>query len=153
MEQGGSNAPGYICSYASQQLVRRYRQVSDAFAGGMRDCISDGRGHADDTDLTQSLGAERVDDLVRFLNEDHLDVVNVGVNRDVVVREVVGHEPSEGMVDHTLSFQGRADAHDDGPHDLTPRRLHIENAAGRNTRLRSEKTREGGVDPLLVTPV
>ena len=117
----------------SQQLVERYRQVTDAFAGGVEDSIGDRCGHADDADLTQTLYTERVDDVVMFRNEDNLYVMHVRVDRDVVVCKVVCHEPPEGLVHHALLFQRRADAHDDRAHDLTVRRLPIQDAAARNS--------------------
>jgi len=110
----------------SKQLVRRNWQVSDAFAGRVEDSIGDSCRHADGADLTQPLGAERVSGLILFLNEDDLDVVHIGVDRDVVVRQVVGHEPAKGVVSDALLFQRRANAHDDQAEDLAPRRLRVQ---------------------------
>src|SRR5207253_8001234 len=81
-------------------------------------------------DFPQSFRPQRVDDLVPFLHEDHLDVVHVGVHRNVILREVVVHETSEGVVEETLLFEGRADAADDGAEHLAPRRLRIEDTPG-----------------------
>ena len=48
--------------------------------------------------------------VVVLVDEDHLDVVDVGVDRHVVLGEVVVHEAAEAVVDHALLVQRHADA-------------------------------------------
>ena len=47
--------------------------------------------------LAETLGAERIDDVVALVHEDHVDVMHVGVHREMVVREIVGHEAADGI--------------------------------------------------------
>src|SRR3954453_16173198 len=61
------------------QLIRRDRQIAHALAGRVIDRVGDRRGRSDYSDLTHALDAERVDDLVRLVDEDHLDVVHIRV--------------------------------------------------------------------------
>src|SRR5689334_17499094 len=58
------------------QFIERDRQVAHALAGRMVD--------ADDAELAQPLDAEWIDDVVRLVDEDGLDVVHVGVHRDMI---------------------------------------------------------------------
>jgi hypothetical protein len=62
------------------QLVQRDRQVAHALAGGVIDRVGDRRRDPDDADLANALDSERIDDRVRLLDEDHLDVVYVGIH-------------------------------------------------------------------------
>ena len=48
----------------------------------MIDRVGDGRRDADDADLAQPLDSEWIDDLVRLVDEDNLDIVYIGVRRD-----------------------------------------------------------------------
>ena len=112
------------------QFIERDRQIAHPLAGGVIDGIGDCRGDADDADLADALDAERIDDVVRLVDENHLYVVNVGVHRDMVFGDIGVHDAPECMIDQRLLVQRHADAADDGAHDLAVRGLGIEDAAG-----------------------
>src|SRR5262245_17648825 len=110
----------------SQQLVERDRQIANALAGRVEDGVGDRRRYAHDADFAQSLGAERVDDRIVLFDEDHINLIYVGVHGDVILRQIVVYETSEVLVHHALFFQRHADAPDNAAHNLTPGRLGIQ---------------------------
>lgn len=67
-----------------KQLVRRNRKIPDSFASRVEDGVGDGCGDADHPELAHALNAERVHDLVIFLDKHCLDFVNVCVHRRVI---------------------------------------------------------------------
>src|SRR3954452_4103138 len=73
-----------LCFPRSHDLVYGDRQVADAPAGGVEDGVGDGGGRADDADLTQPLDPDRTGLVVLLIDEDHVDIVDIGVRRDVV---------------------------------------------------------------------
>ena len=79
--------------------IQRDRQVAHALAGGVMDRVGDGGGNADDADLAHPLDAEWIDDAVRLVDEDDIDVVHVGVHRDMIFGNVRIHDAAESMVD------------------------------------------------------
>ena len=116
-----------------QQLVRRDRQLPDASAGGVEDGVGDGRRDADHPELAHALDAERVDDLVVFLDEHRLDIVDVGVDRHVIVLQVRVHDPPVAVIDFGRLLQRHADAPDHAADLLAVRRLRVDDlAAGRD---------------------
>src|SRR5262245_50963244 len=116
-------------SRRSEQLVRGYRQIVDALAGRVVDGVGNRGRHSDDADLAQPLGAERVDELVLFGDEDHFEVVHVGVHRDVVVREAVSHKAAKLAVEHALLLERHPNAADQAADDLAAGGLWVENPA------------------------
>ena len=60
--------------------------------------IGDRGRHPDDADLAEPLQAERIA-VVRLVDEDHLDVVHVGVHRHVVFGDVGVHDAAEAVID------------------------------------------------------
>jgi hypothetical protein len=60
---------------------------ADALAGRVIDGVGDGRGGADDADLAEVLNAQRRHFWIGFIDEDHLDVDNVGMCGDVILGE------------------------------------------------------------------
>src|SRR5262245_59791661 len=118
------------CAY--QKLVECDRQSTDSLSGCMEHGVSYCRRCPDDTKLTQTFDAEWVDDGIPFLDEEHVDIMHVCVDGDVVLRQIVIHETSELLVYHALLLEGHADAPDDSTHDLTSRRFRIEDAAACN---------------------
>ena len=72
-------------------------------AGGVIDCIDDRRRDADDADFAQPLDAERIDDVVRLVDEDHFDVVHVGVHWDMIFGNVRIHDAAEFVIDQLWS--------------------------------------------------
>jgi hypothetical protein len=74
------------------------------------DRIRDRRRDADDANLAQPLDAERIDDVVRLIDEDHLDVVHVGVHRDMIFGNVRIHDAAEFVIEDRFFVQRHADA-------------------------------------------
>ena len=115
-----------------QQFIERDRQIAHAFAGRVIDRIGDRRGDADNADFADALDAERIDQVVRLVDEDDLDIVHIGIHGHVVFGDVGVHDAAEIMIDQRLLVQRHADSADDGAHDLAVRRLGVEDAAGRD---------------------
>ena len=116
------------------QLVYRDRQIADALARRMMDGVGDRGGDADDADLAQALDAEAIDLGVGLVDEDDLDLSNVGVHGDMVFGDVGVHDPAEFMVDQRLLMQRHADAPDHAADDLAARGLGVEDASRRRRR-------------------
>ena len=68
--------------------------------------------------------------VVALVDEDHLDLLHVSVNRHVVLGEVVVHEAAERVVELGLLRQRRTQRHHHAAQDLTARRLGVDDAAG-----------------------
>jgi hypothetical protein len=82
----------------------------------------------DNADLPEPLDAECIHQAVRFIDEDDLDVMGVGVHRYVVFGDIRVHHPAGTVVDDGRLVQGHADAPDHAAHDLAVRGLGIEDA-------------------------
>jgi hypothetical protein len=107
------------------------RQFADAAAGGMEDGVGDGGGDADLADLADALEAKRVDHLVADLDELHLDVGRVGVDRDQVLAQA-GVGPAARPCVHAGALQqGLAEPPQHPAHELAAGRLGVQDAAGR----------------------
>src|SRR4030095_1953222 len=111
---------------ASHQLVERDRQVSDALPR----CVEHGIGNrgrdADDTYLAKAFGSERAHDLVLLFDEDHIDVMDIGVDGHVIFPEAVVHESSKGLIDNALLFERHPDSPDHATKNLTARGRRVE---------------------------
>ncbi|MNG25649.1 hypothetical protein D3C84_1105310 [compost metagenome] len=57
----------------------------------MVDGIGHGCRHPDDADFAHPLGAQGIDDLVVFFDEQYVNVADVGVYRDVIFGQAVIH--------------------------------------------------------------
>ena len=90
-------------------------------SGGVIDRIGDRGGDTDDADLAQALHAEPVA-VVRLLDENHLDVVYVGVHRHMILGDVGVHDAAEPVIDQRLLVQRHADAPDHAAEDLAASR-------------------------------
>src|SRR3981081_4716196 len=99
-----------VSSSSPHQLVDGDRQGAHALAGGVKDRVGDGRGGAHDADLADALDAERIDQRVLLLDEDHVDVVNIRIHRHMIFGETVIHDAAELVVDQRLLMQRHADA-------------------------------------------
>ena len=86
----------------------------------------------DQADLAYALYSERIDDVVRLVDEDDIDVVHVGVHRHVVFGNIGVHDAAEMVIDQRLLVQRHADAPHHAAHDLAARRLGVEDAPGRD---------------------
>ena len=56
-----------------QQLVQRDRQIAHTLPSGMIDRIRDRSGGADDADFADAFDTERIDLVILFFDEDHID--------------------------------------------------------------------------------
>src|SRR5262245_186880 len=70
---------------SQQQLGGRDRQVADALTRGVVDRVRDCGGGADNADLADSLAAHRIQVRVFLIDPGHVDVVDVGAHRYVVL--------------------------------------------------------------------
>ena len=68
--------------------------------------------------------------VVRLVDEDHLDLVHVGVHRHVVLGDVGVHDAAELVIDQRLLVQRHADPPHHAAHDLAVRRLGVEDTPG-----------------------
>src|SRR5690242_17829984 len=84
---------------------------------------------ADNADLPYPFYAERIEMRLALLDEDHVDVMDVGVNRHMVLGEIMIDDASVAVIDHRLFVESHADAADHGSHDLTARGFRIEDTA------------------------
>jgi len=89
----------------------------------------DGGCDAGKTDLSYSAGAERVQHLVRIVEESDVDFRGVRVGGDDVVGEIVVDGHSETRVVDGFLKECHANTHDDRTLDLVASRLGIENMA------------------------
>ena len=105
-----------------EELVERDRIVAHAHAGGVVDRVGDGRADAADAELGDALGLHRRGHRVGLVEEDHLLVRDVGMDRHLVAGEVVVDEEAEALVDRELLHQRRADAHGHRADHLAARR-------------------------------
>src|SRR3954451_15782409 len=87
------------------------------------------RGDADDADLAHALGAQRIDDVVSFLDEHHVDVGNVGIDRDVIFGVAVIHEAAQRVVGQGFLVQRHAYAPDHAADDLAARCFRVDDPA------------------------
>src|ERR1700733_3414943 len=94
-------------------LVERDRQVADAFASGVVDGIRDGGGCSRDADFADPAGSERVEPVVGDVECGNVDLVDVGVDGNVVLGEIFVDCAAIGGVDEGLFMKGHADAPDD----------------------------------------
>ena len=91
--------------------------------------VGNRRRNADDADLAQPLDAHRVDDVVLLIDEDHLDVVDVGIHRHMILGDVGIHDPAEAVVDERFLVQRHTHAPDHTAHHLTVRGLKVEDTS------------------------
>ncbi len=70
------------------QLIQRDRQIADADARCMIDGVGDGGGGANDPDFADALRAHWIEVRVVLVNPRHVNRADIGVGRDVILREV-----------------------------------------------------------------
>ncbi len=71
------------------QPFQPHRQLSDALACGMEDRIADGGVGSDVAEFTESLDTCRVDLIVLFREQNHLDAWHVGIHRHEIIGEIL----------------------------------------------------------------
>lgn len=115
----------------------------------MVDGIGDRCRDPDNADFADALGAQPADDAVVLFDEDHLDVVDVGVDRYVVLGVVVVHEATERVIGMGLLVQRLAYSPDDAAGDLATRCLRVDYAPGCN---RADHPGDANGAEILVDP-
>lgn len=80
-------------SFLHDKLIWRQRQFAQAFAGGIKDRVGDGGGHADDADFADAATTQTVDVRVGHLDKLDLNARHVAVDRDVIVGQIAGIRP------------------------------------------------------------
>src|SRR5690606_21160964 len=85
-------------SCSGHYLIDGDRQVADPLAGGVEYAVGDCRGRADDPELAQPLYAKRRDVRVGLVDEDHIYVTDIGMHRDVILGEIMVHDPADAVI-------------------------------------------------------
>src|SRR5262245_63806814 len=80
------------------QLIERNREVAHALSSRVVNRVRNCRRDADNADLAEALDAERIDGVIRLVNEDDLDVVHVSVHWDMILGDVGIHDAAEPMI-------------------------------------------------------
>ena len=86
----------------AHDFVERDGKVADTLAGGVVDGIGDGGCRSGDADLAGAAGAEGVELIVGDADGGDVDLVDVGVDGDVVFGEVLVDGAAVGGVDDGL---------------------------------------------------
>ena len=81
----------------SLQLVQCNWQIANAFSGCVVDRVRNCRRNADGADFAQPLDSKRIDELVRLVDEDHLDILHVRIRRYVLFAVGI-HDAAEPVV-------------------------------------------------------
>ena len=76
----------------------------------MEDRIRDRGGRAHNPKFAEALHAERIDDLVSLLDENHVDIWYVGVDGHVILGQIVVHETSKLLIDDAFFLQSHPDS-------------------------------------------
>src|ERR1700744_5263598 len=99
-------------------LIERDGQVADAFAGGVVNGVGDGCCSSGDSDLTNAAGTEGIEFVVGDVERGDVDLMDVGVDGNVVFGEVLVNGAAIGVVDERFFVQRHADAPDDSANQL-----------------------------------
>jgi hypothetical protein len=111
-------------------MIKCDRQVADANARRMIDGVGDGGGSADDPDFAHPFRTHRIDMRVNLIDPGHVDGADIGVGRDVVLREVVVHVVAEARVQDARLVQRHRQAHRHRTQELRAGRLRVDDATG-----------------------
>ena len=95
---GGAEKRRRQVGFRLDQIFDADRQVARRVAGRMENRIRDRRIHADDADLADAFHAERIDAVVFLRHEDHIDVLDVGIDGYLVVGEIAVHVSGSPLV-------------------------------------------------------
>src|SRR5215831_16531418 len=83
-----------LCHCGPQQLVESDWQLAHAMTCRVKDGIGDCSRDTDNTWLSQAFRAERIDNRIALVDEDHIDIMHVRIDRHVILREIVVDESS-----------------------------------------------------------
>src|SRR6266567_2776489 len=104
-------------------------KVADAFAGGVVDGVGYCGGRSCYADFADASGSERVELVVGDVEGGDVDLVDVGVDGDMILGEVFVDGAAVGWVDEGLFVEGHADAPDDAADELVGAGLLINEGA------------------------
>jgi hypothetical protein len=90
----------------SEKLVRGGGEVADPGAGRIVDGVDDRGAGAANSQLADALAAERAAMGIVLVHEHDVHLADVGIDRDVVVRQILGDERSVAVID-AVAFQQR----------------------------------------------
>src|SRR5260370_23247447 len=110
-------------------LVEGDGKVADAFAGGVVDGVGYGGGWSCDADFADASRSQGVEFVVGDVEGGDIDLVDVGVDGDVILGEVFVDSAAVGWVDEGLFVEGHADAPDDAADELVGSGLLIDEGA------------------------
>src|SRR5450755_447323 len=122
--------PGSVRPGRFEQPLDSDRQVADPDAGGVEDSVGDSRGHPDRAEFAYSLGAERAGMGVRVVDEGHVYVADVGVDRHQVTGQVLGQEPAQLWLEDRSLQDCLAVPPGDAPDDLAARGQRVDDPPG-----------------------
>src|SRR5262245_24810440 len=94
--------------------------------------VSDSSCNSYNPDFPDALDSKGIDDVVRFVDENDLDILHVGVHRHMVFGDVGVHDTPKFMIDQRLFVESHADAPHNAAHDLTGSRFRIDDTPGRD---------------------
>jgi integrase len=129
-----------------EQLVDSDREVADAGAEGIVHGVGDRRRGADDADLAEALGAGRPECVLGLVQPGDVELIDVGVDGDVVLGEVVVDDVAEGRVEDALFVQRHGQAHGHSAYELRPCRRGVEDVAGGEHSDEARDPHFGGVE-------
>ena len=86
----------------AQELIDGDRQIADALSSGMINGIGDRRRGSDDSDFADAFDSERIDLVVLFIDENHVDRMHIRVYRHVIIGKIVSHKTAESMIGQRL---------------------------------------------------
>ena len=133
----------------SKQFIYCDWQIAYTPAGRMEYRIGDCRRRSNDTDFAHTLDTERRNFRIRLIYEDHIDILNIGMGRDMILAQVMIHEATEAIIHHRLFMQCHTKPPDNATDDLATRRLGIQNTPGR---YRTYDSRHAVHTEILVYP-
>ena len=98
----------------------------------MENSIPDGRGRSDDSNLAHSFYADWIHDRIVLLDKNDLDVVYVGIDRNVILGEIVIHDAAVISIDKAFFVQRHAHSPNDATENLAAGGLGVQNSARRH---------------------
>src|SRR5262249_14239436 len=102
-----------------EELLQPNGKGANADTGCVIDRIGDCRGCANIAELAQALDARRIDPVVLFGQQNHLELVDVGVYRAQICRKIVIDVAGLCGVELGCPVQRRTNAPDRASHELT----------------------------------
>src|SRR3979411_1193738 len=89
LERASVAVQGGVASLSNKQLFQPDRQLPNADASCVIDCVSNSGRCPDIAQLSDTFHADRIDKFVLLRNQDDVNVLNIGVHRNEIVGEIV----------------------------------------------------------------